>query len=217
MVKCSRCGVEIDDSFELCPNCGNELNEETPKNDSEAEISGSVEVSKTCPKCGHKLENDSEFCSECGQSLHPIKKSNNEDILSNIDFVKVGTFSLIATIVSAILSVIFLAIMNLSNYNLFNIPFFPLAFYLAIFVSVAFFAALQKNYFEGVLLALIVGILMAILEGSLVSLVLSAYGYWMYFGYHSVEFIILSVIIGFASNYLLKDYLSTYIKIDHLF
>ena len=141
MVKCSRCGVVIDDSFELCPNCGNELNEETTKNDSEAEISGSVEVSKTCPKCGHNLENDAEFCSECGQSLHPIKKSNNEDILSNIDFVKVGTFSLIATIVSAILSVIFLAIMNLSNYNLFNMPFFPLAFYLAIFVSVAFFAA----------------------------------------------------------------------------
>ena len=217
MVKCSRCGVEIDDSFELCPNCGNELNEETTKKESEAERNESVKVSKTCPKCGYKLENDAEFCSECGQSLQPIKKSNTEDILSNIDFVKVGTFSLIATIASAILSVILLAIMNMSNYTVFNMPFFPLAFYLAIFVSVAFFAALQKNYFEGVLLGLIVGILMAILEGTLVSLVLSAYGYWLYFGYHSVEFIILSVIIGFASNYLLKDYLSNYINIDHLF
>ncbi|WP_406537109.1 zinc-ribbon domain-containing protein [Methanobrevibacter sp.] len=219
MVKCSRCGVEIADSFELCPNCGNDLKkDETTKNtDSEVQINESAEVSKTCPKCGSTFENGEEFCSECGQSLSPIKKSSKEDILSSIDFLKVGTLSLIAAIISAILSVIFLAILNMQNYNIFNMPFFPFAFYLAIFLSVAFFAALQKNYYEAIVLSLIVGILMAILEGFLVSLVLNNYGYELYFGYHPLEFIILSIIIGFLSNYFLKDYLSTYIKIDHLF
>ena len=91
MVKCSRCGVEIADSFELCPNCGNDLKkDETTKNtDSEVQINESAEVSKTCPKCGSTFENGEEFCSECGQSLSPIKKSSKEDILSSIDFLTV--------------------------------------------------------------------------------------------------------------------------------
>lgn len=218
MVKCNNCGVEIADSFELCPNCGNDLkkDENTKNNDSEKEINGNAEVSKTCPKCGSTLEDDAEFCSQCGQSLIPIK-NDNADILSSIDFVKVGIFSLIATVVSAILSVIFLAIMNMPNYTIFNLPFFPLAFYLAIFISVAFFASLQKNYFEGIFLGGIVGILMVILEGFLVSLVLDNYGYEIYFGYHPLEFIIFSLIIAFLSNYFLKDISSKYIQIDNLF
>ena len=220
MVKCNRCGVEIADSFELCPNCGNDLTKDkvTKNADSDVKIDENVNAGKTCPHCGTTLESDAEFCSQCGQSLTaPIKKSDNEDILNSIDFVKVGVFSLIYKVVSAILSVVFLAIMNIPNYNLFNIPFFPLAFYLAIFISVVFFSALQKNFFEGIFLGLIVGILMAILEGFLISLILDAYAYQTYFGYHSIEFIILSVIFGFAANYFLKDYLSRYIKIDELF
>jgi len=62
MVKCSRCGVEIDDSFEICPNCGNNLavsNEKTSNESNEM----------TCDNCGASLKDNADFCSECGTKV----------------------------------------------------------------------------------------------------------------------------------------------------
>ena len=159
---------------------------------------------------------DSDFCPECGSAVNAVKKTPSKNISEDIFFVKVITFSLITTVVVAILSLIFLAIMASSS-SLYDIPYFPLAFYLAIFLAVGFFAALQKNRVEAIILSFIVGLLMAILEGFLVSLVLSSFGYGLVFGYHAIEFVVFSIAIGFVSNYFLKDYFSRYIKIDALF
>lgn len=63
MVKCSRCGVNVDDSFEICPNCGNSLvksQQETPA-ESDKEV--------ICSNCGATLKGDTAFCSSCGSKV----------------------------------------------------------------------------------------------------------------------------------------------------
>ena len=61
MVKCSRCGVEIADSFDICPNCGNSLAEsQTPAESSE---------DLKCPSCGESLKPNADFCSKCGTKV----------------------------------------------------------------------------------------------------------------------------------------------------
>ncbi|WP_405276769.1 zinc-ribbon domain-containing protein [Methanobrevibacter sp.] len=61
MVKCSRCGVEIADSFDICPNCGNNLAEsQTPAESSE---------DLKCPSCGESLKPNADFCSKCGTKV----------------------------------------------------------------------------------------------------------------------------------------------------
>ena len=68
MVKCSRCGVEIDDSFNQCPNCGNDLTDNH-------EDDCSVEISKNviCSQCGLEISDDLDFCPNCGNSLNNIQ------------------------------------------------------------------------------------------------------------------------------------------------
>ena len=63
MVKCSRCGVEVADSFDMCPNCGNSL-----ANSQEQSAVGSAN-DLTCANCGAAIIDGSDFCSECGSKV----------------------------------------------------------------------------------------------------------------------------------------------------
>ena len=63
MVKCGRCGVDVDDSFEICPNCGNSLAES--KSEMPAESTGQ----NVCGNCGAPLKDDAAFCSSCGNQI----------------------------------------------------------------------------------------------------------------------------------------------------
>ncbi len=67
MTKCSRCGIEIDNSFELCPNCGNDLSkiEEKPQTESGKD--------NVCSQCGLELSEDSDFCPNCGNKMNVIQ------------------------------------------------------------------------------------------------------------------------------------------------
>lgn len=74
MVKCSKCGVNVEDSFELCPNCGNDLtkvDEEIPGDGGKCSECGSKlnENQKFCPTCGAKVQIDVKTCSNCGKEL----------------------------------------------------------------------------------------------------------------------------------------------------
>lgn len=62
MVKCTKCGVEVSDSFDMCPNCGNSLLES--QNDSTDETND-----LKCGNCGKPLKSDADFCSECGTKV----------------------------------------------------------------------------------------------------------------------------------------------------
>ena len=61
MVKCGRCGVEIADSFDICPNCGNNL--------AESQTSAKSSEDLKCPSCGESLKPNAEFCSKCGTKV----------------------------------------------------------------------------------------------------------------------------------------------------
>lgn len=61
MVKCSRCGITVDDSFNICPNCGNDLAESQSLTESNEEL--------ICSNCGEPLKPDAEFCSKCGTKV----------------------------------------------------------------------------------------------------------------------------------------------------
>ena len=66
MVKCNNCGVEIDDSFELCPNCGADL---AAVNENPIDHTKST----TCSKCGSQITDDADFCPNCGNKLNEVQ------------------------------------------------------------------------------------------------------------------------------------------------
>ncbi len=66
MVKCSRCGVEVADTFETCPNCGNNLSQP------EIETSHESQDASKCHVCGEEIKPDAEFCSKCGTKVEAV-------------------------------------------------------------------------------------------------------------------------------------------------
>ena len=60
MVKCTNCGVSVDENAKFCPSCGNKM-----------------KVEKTaCIKCGEMITDGTKFCPECGANqLEKIKCS----------------------------------------------------------------------------------------------------------------------------------------------
>lgn len=48
--KCSKCATRINNSFVICPYCGERLKD-------------------VCPQCGHVLEHSWDFCPECGEKV----------------------------------------------------------------------------------------------------------------------------------------------------
>ncbi len=69
MVKCNRCGVEVTDSLDVCPNCGNSLNE--PKQETSFKSNDEI----ICQDCGAKLDGDVTFCSSCGSKIEDINEN----------------------------------------------------------------------------------------------------------------------------------------------
>lgn len=61
MVKCSNCGLDIDDNFENCPNCGNDL--------SKSDVEVKNEEISTCSNCGAELKDSDSFCASCGSKV----------------------------------------------------------------------------------------------------------------------------------------------------
>ena len=58
-MKCSNCGEEINDGIKFCPNCGVNLEKQTPD--------GSVDLEKPkCPDCGHEIIDAVTFCPKKG-------------------------------------------------------------------------------------------------------------------------------------------------------
>jgi membrane protease subunit (stomatin/prohibitin family) len=70
MVKCTNCGVSVDENAKFCPSCGNKMKvEKTACIKCGAMI---TEGTKFCPECGaNQLEKIK--CSKCGNSVEPHK------------------------------------------------------------------------------------------------------------------------------------------------
>ena len=84
MMKCPKCGEELEDGAAFCTNCGEKLTSVCPKCGKSlkpgakfcsgcganlAELAAEKEKPSVCPKCGAKLEPDEKFCSQCGTAV----------------------------------------------------------------------------------------------------------------------------------------------------
>ena len=99
MVKCSNCGVNVPETSEFCPNCGNDLSNDV-KEVSDAlkcsncgaqvkdgnsfcsscgtKIEIEESISLKCENCGSALPENTLFCSTCGAKVTAVKKSNKK-------------------------------------------------------------------------------------------------------------------------------------------
>ena len=68
MVKCSRCGIDINDDWNICPNCGNDLTNATES--LELESDGKI----ACSKCGATLKEGATFCDKCGNKVDEVNE-----------------------------------------------------------------------------------------------------------------------------------------------
>lgn len=77
MVKCSRCGVEVEDSWKICPNCGNNLNE-SPKTSTQSN------QLDECPNCESELTPGATFCASCGAKIEQDTSNRCENCGSEV-------------------------------------------------------------------------------------------------------------------------------------
>lgn len=67
MLECQSCESAVDASAAFCPNCGEELEDETEAEDDLVELAA-------CPDCGNSVDDES-FCPSCGTDLDAIRES----------------------------------------------------------------------------------------------------------------------------------------------
>ena len=116
-----------------------------------------------------------------------------------------------------VLSLIFLSILW-DNTTYGNYQWLPWGFYLAILISVGFFATYQKNIVEGGILGLIVGLILGLLESSIGGMILpTAMGYEYAFGSNTLGFLIVAIIIGVIANLFLRERFTEYLNLHQYF
>lgn len=233
MVKCSRCGVDVPDSFDLCPNCGNDLNAKSepqvitddnmrkckecgsdlPENIKFCPSCGSaVEVqqqnkSQFCSNCGTEIDVGGEFCPECGSNIKAgksVNADNNTNLpVTNPTFTDKINLNIIAK------PTIYATITSLvlSSIGLL-IGFSWLSYDIAIMVSCIVFAALIDNEANSIVFGAIVGFILGLLENPLVDFWYGSFvaGFYEgFFGGQILLLIILGIIFAYISNVYLKD------------
>ena len=218
--QCPNCGALVAEDAFICPECGNKIAE--------------IKMSKKCPKCNSELDIDAQFCDSCGFNLNSssnqvqnvknsIENSNENtnagsldinEAISNINYVKLAAFSIISLIIAIVLTLIFMYIVQATtNYG--DIPNYPVAYFIALLISVVFISSYQNNIVEGGLLGLIVGLLLGILEYSIAGLYFgNSFGYELFFESNTLTFVILGVIFGFLANMFLKGKFTKYFDLN---
>lgn len=63
MVKCNSCGLDVDDNFENCPNCGSSLKSVNQ------DISDEKNDIFKCSSCGNEISPSDDFCTHCGNKI----------------------------------------------------------------------------------------------------------------------------------------------------
>lgn len=189
-LKCSNCGSELSENTLFCSVCGTKV--DIPKK----------EIIKVCPKCGVEIDNETTFCPECGSNIFTVENTvnsaaNNQSFMDKLNLNLIIKPSIVALIVSIILSLIGLLI-----------GFSWLSFVIAIILSSGFYAAAIDNEANAIIFGLIVGLILGILENPLVEFIYGAFVAGVYngfFGGHLLLLVILGVIMAYVSNVYLKE------------
>ncbi len=69
-MNCSKCGVEYDDSYRFCPNCGTSAAKMTEEGEETKQIE--------CLNCKTTLDSSFGFCPNCGAAVKNKEKENNK-------------------------------------------------------------------------------------------------------------------------------------------
>jgi len=200
MVKCANCGIEVDESTELCPNCGNNLKSDNASS-----------KGVKCPNCGHKMDEGAVFCNECGyqlgassnDSVKSVEKDNSQKDLNQNQVIS-DKSNLIQIIVSTIISFIFIslfaAILMIIGFEFYSFP-------IALIIGVLLFAAALDNKINAALMGGIVGFILALFESSIVGMVYGSFATAIYeFSTPNyISFLIIGIIVGILSNHFLHD------------
>ena len=104
MAFCEKCGANVEDSEQFCPNCGNKL-------------ANNSQTKKFCSNCGGQVNEDAVVCPNCGVSVKSENKSDRKAIIAGIlsaiipgvgqfllGFRKKGAIFLILAIISTVLT-----------------------------------------------------------------------------------------------------------------
>ena len=189
ILKCESCGSEIPENVLFCPTCGAKAVQKQPT------------ISKTCPNCGFILDSGTVFCPECGTNVETgekteIQSPNPQRFVDKINLNSILKPAIITLIVAIVLSSIGL----LAGFSW-------VSFFIAIILSVGFFAGLVDNEANAIVLGLFVGLILGILENPLVELWFGSFAaglYEWFFGGQILLLIILGIVCAYISNVYLK-------------
>ena len=74
MSYCTNCGKKVEDTFVFCPECGNKINLDNRKSDTENIKNNDEEQMKICPKCKAEMPEDAFYCICCGEPFEECQK-----------------------------------------------------------------------------------------------------------------------------------------------
>lgn len=232
MVKCDNCGIEIPEGMESCPNCGKPApvesdeeqktdteekqevkSDESPEFRSEEKQNSSEQnTTRTCRNCGANIYSDDVICPLCGHKLsgedeNPENENKteynaetgeetNSSLAKKINLRSIIIPTIIAIILSIILSAIGLMLID---------SWAP--FVIAIVISVGLCAAPVDNEINATISGFLAGLILGMLETSIVELVFGSFVaafYAYYVGNHTLLLVLCGVLVAFFSNIFLK-------------
>lgn len=232
MVKCDNCGIDIPEGMESCPNCGrpapvesgeseNTESEEKQEvkpdesqefNPEEAQNSSEQNTTRTCRNCGANIYSDDVICPLCGHKIdgedgntdNENKTEYNAETGEDSDSTLVKKINLrsiiIPTIIASILAII-LSIIGIAMED------FYYAYVIAIIISVGICAAPVDNKINATISGFLVGLILGMLETSIVELVYGSFVaafYAYYSGNHTLLLVLCGVLVAFFSNIFLR-------------
>lgn len=188
-----------------------EESEEETEDEEEENISDTDK--KLCPYCNCEIEDDDVvFCPECGKSIE-IDKQSMKGIRNTIEFKKLTVFTLISIGLSFLLSLALSYIIGMLNFG----DLYPVGFIISLVLIIGIFGSF-KEIINGGLLGLITGLVIGILSTYIVELSCGfKFSYMMLYGYGSIIFTVLGLIIGMISSQLLRNSVKKLIDVEKIF
>lgn len=212
---CDQCGNELKAHAIFCPHCGAKSDlppETTVKNESgENKLNNNAEkVENKTETIGTKIDNTI--------SNTNAKNANSIFDINNVNWNTVIKYSVVGTIISLILGIIFFALFKNTASTPPNFGLLPYSFILAVILAMTILAAHIKEKINAILVGGIVGLLTGILQFTIISIVFVINGFALsiIFGDPILLLIVVGIVFAYVSNVYLKDKINIHIVNEYL-